>query len=988
MATFEEIKNKNPRTETYLAKVSRVESGNNPNAKNPYGSATGLFQFTEDTWKGMNRQYGLNYTLEDRKNPEKAAQVMRLFTEDNERSIKKSVGRELTDADRYMAHFLGAGGANKFYSVFNSNPSAPISTVMSQKALDSNRSVAYNKNGSIKTVSDVYNWAATKMNETPEDRYQAQYGDPVPDFDSFIRKSHGNLETSKVNYEEEEPEEVKEASKDISEKSFMEDLQKTVKSQQEQIDSLQSNLEPQEPKKEETGYTFDEMPDPYNYINIEDGLEEYESGGTTPYEVYESKTGKKWATAKAEGLTDGSAEQNLRLMRRLQDNQPAEQEVQKPIAKPVNYYKRDDKEYFSYDKKELNEFDSAPLDRYNPETDTFQAEELPEIEIKNSKKFSLEEFEMPYREIEDSDCKNYYGCVNGGVTDMARTLGVSKEVLRKKNNMYGDAWTIIDNTFGQEVDIKEGYGDVKPGDIVSLTRGKFKSDKENNIPESEQHFGYVTRIVDGKPQVKHYVNAKNSYYEEPIDNISQFHKYKAQRVKRPDGMKDIKIDNKKIDSPYYSGSVQEKEVIKTMNEDKESIQKTLRLDSDEYDRAAKLSYGIIGAESDFGQSKRAAIRMALPDLALEATQLARGKYNANYNPISKGYSSVKESSLYNISDDRDIKGIQEKIGLTGNQVDGIWGKTSAKYLEEYNKANPNNQIKFDSLKEKLDKGDFSNLSKTKNFAAVAMSEMGIDADDLENPGNAFKATMAIVAKEIKRNPNITQEQILEKYTGGTSIRGYKDKVKRYQNNLDNNRNNDVEVKTKDFIYGAISKVSNITDDIKKSVKSKIVDFLSKNTKELPINFRALATTVSGSNATITESHLSKSATNKLKDIVRNNISKNKNLIEYGDYGNDTFGDVGGQNSKGTLESITEALTNESSILKQFLGQATIVDKGGGIYEVIDTYDFNNKGESFGVVDDVKKKGASPYNIVRSIGTNYGKANNLGNKVKIRIDLNK
>ena len=57
----------------------------------------------------------------------------------------------------------------------------------------------------------------------------------------------------------------------------MEDLQKTVQSQQEQISNLQKSMQPQEPQ-EESGYTFDEMPDPYNYIKVDDGLEEYEGG--------------------------------------------------------------------------------------------------------------------------------------------------------------------------------------------------------------------------------------------------------------------------------------------------------------------------------------------------------------------------------------------------------------------------------------------------------------------------------------------------------------------------------------------------------------------------------------------------------------------------------------------------------------------------------------------------------------------------------------
>ena len=38
---------------------------------------------------------------------------------------------------------------------------------------------------------------------------------------------------------------------------------------------------------------------------------------STVSELYEEKTGKKWSTAKAEGLTSGSYEDNMKLKRRL-----------------------------------------------------------------------------------------------------------------------------------------------------------------------------------------------------------------------------------------------------------------------------------------------------------------------------------------------------------------------------------------------------------------------------------------------------------------------------------------------------------------------------------------------------------------------------------------------------------------------------------------------------------------------------------------------
>lgn len=261
---FNQIKDKDPNIETYLAKVSKAESGDNPNARNPYGSATGLFQFTEGTWKGMTKKYNLDYTLEDRKNPEKAAQVMRLFTQENENQLKPIVGRELTDGDRYLAHFLGSGGAKKFFTVYSANPNAPISTVLSSDALAANKGVAYNKDGSLKTVSDVYDWANTKMNIKVKPKiYNSQGTSETDAFDvvSNIPTSSVPLESSTTEYtppvETKENQEVVQAKKEINEKSFVEELGNILsQTQQQQVVEQQPEIE------------ID--PSAYNYINIEE----------------------------------------------------------------------------------------------------------------------------------------------------------------------------------------------------------------------------------------------------------------------------------------------------------------------------------------------------------------------------------------------------------------------------------------------------------------------------------------------------------------------------------------------------------------------------------------------------------------------------------------------------------------------------------------------------------------------------------------------
>lgn len=261
---FKQVKDKDPNTESYLAKVSKVESGDNPNARNPNGSATGLFQFTEGTWDGLNKKYKLGYTLDDRKNPEKAANVMRLFTQENEAALKPVLGRDLNDGERYLAHFLGSGGARKFFSVYKANPNAPISTVLSAEAIKANKGVVYNKDGSLKTVDDIYGWANGKMDMKVKPKVftsTSQVETTAYDAPNFTSSSVP-LETSTTAYVEPEPEadtkEVQQAKQEINEKSFVQDLS-NIFAQQAQQPIPEISQEPEV-----------DMSGAYNYINIDE----------------------------------------------------------------------------------------------------------------------------------------------------------------------------------------------------------------------------------------------------------------------------------------------------------------------------------------------------------------------------------------------------------------------------------------------------------------------------------------------------------------------------------------------------------------------------------------------------------------------------------------------------------------------------------------------------------------------------------------------
>lgn len=158
-----------------MAKASQ-ESCFNPNVKASTSSATGLYQFTDSTWKGMVDKYGGKYGIgiNDRMNPRANAIMGGLFAKDNAAYLK-SKGLPTGNTDLYIAHFLGAGGAATFLSAKQKNPNAPAYTAVSPASAKANKSIFYDRSGTPRTTSEVYALFQAKIE--PNARAYAQaYG--------------------------------------------------------------------------------------------------------------------------------------------------------------------------------------------------------------------------------------------------------------------------------------------------------------------------------------------------------------------------------------------------------------------------------------------------------------------------------------------------------------------------------------------------------------------------------------------------------------------------------------------------------------------------------------------------------------------------------------------------------------------------------------------------------------------------------------------
>jgi hypothetical protein len=142
-----------------MNRIRRAESKTDRD-KNPDSSATGRYQFVEDTWiKLYERNYNAagmsrDEILAKRYDPEAQEKLMRVFTRGNA-AILRNAGYTDSPGNLYLAHFLGASGAK---SVLGADPSTPIEKLVSADAMRSNRSILQGK-----TAADIVAWAAKKM---------------------------------------------------------------------------------------------------------------------------------------------------------------------------------------------------------------------------------------------------------------------------------------------------------------------------------------------------------------------------------------------------------------------------------------------------------------------------------------------------------------------------------------------------------------------------------------------------------------------------------------------------------------------------------------------------------------------------------------------------------------------------------------------------------------------------------------------------------
>lgn len=148
-------------TNDLVNKMVKAESNGDPNAKSKTSSASGLLQFTNQTWRDVVNKHGkeLGITYADKNDPEAQIKAGKKLAEDNTDYLLSKLGRQPTDGEVYIAHFLGAPKAGRLIARKGSTQDAAS---IFPKEAKVNKAIFYS-NGKPRTVAEVYQLLTNKV---------------------------------------------------------------------------------------------------------------------------------------------------------------------------------------------------------------------------------------------------------------------------------------------------------------------------------------------------------------------------------------------------------------------------------------------------------------------------------------------------------------------------------------------------------------------------------------------------------------------------------------------------------------------------------------------------------------------------------------------------------------------------------------------------------------------------------------------------------
>lgn len=185
----------------YLMDQAQLESGMRPDARAQTSSATGLYQFTNQTWLATLKRHGPAHGLDWasgaitqnrngafavadpdmrsqilglRTHPETAAVMAAELASDNKDYLQSRISGNPEAVDLYLAHFLGARGAGDFLTAMESDPNQAAAPLFPSAAA-ANQSIFYRPDGAARSLNEIRSGFAAKMDAAPSSKVPAHF---------------------------------------------------------------------------------------------------------------------------------------------------------------------------------------------------------------------------------------------------------------------------------------------------------------------------------------------------------------------------------------------------------------------------------------------------------------------------------------------------------------------------------------------------------------------------------------------------------------------------------------------------------------------------------------------------------------------------------------------------------------------------------------------------------------------------------------------
>ena len=176
----------------YLLETARKESALDPQAKAATSSATGLYQFIDQTWLGVLKETGAAHgyaaaadaitggpgryrvgegardaVMALRRDPQASASMAAELTRRNADALRQALGRDPTRGELYIAHVMGASGGARLIALAEAQPQADASATF-PRAAAANRAIFF-RGGAPRGAAEVVAMLSRGLEGVPDD---------------------------------------------------------------------------------------------------------------------------------------------------------------------------------------------------------------------------------------------------------------------------------------------------------------------------------------------------------------------------------------------------------------------------------------------------------------------------------------------------------------------------------------------------------------------------------------------------------------------------------------------------------------------------------------------------------------------------------------------------------------------------------------------------------------------------------------------------